>query len=167
MAEKLERELAWDDTIDANADEFPLLEPGEYEFTVLGFERARFPGSAKLPPCPQAKVNLLVNGVKMVHNLYLHSKCEGLICAFFKAIGARKSGERLQMDWGKITGATGRCQVGIRKWKDRYGTERESNDISKFLPAEEVSTAQAPVHNTAPVPAPVATATEEVDDLPF
>ena len=53
----------------------------------------------------------------MEHNLFLHSKCEGLICAFFKAIGARKSGERLKMEWNKIAGATGRCQVGIRKWK--------------------------------------------------
>ncbi len=167
MAEKLDRELSWDDTIDANADEFTLLEPGEYDFQVLGFERARWPGSPKLPPCPQAKVKLLVNGVTMEHNLFLHSKCEGLICAFFKAIGARKSGERLQMDWSKVAGANGRCVVGIRKWKGKDGTERESNDISKFLPAEEVSAAPVPaqVQNTAPVQA---TAAEEVvDDLPF
>ena len=54
--EKLDRELSWDDTIDANADEFTLLEPGEYEFQVLGFELP-FSGSPKLPPCPQARSN--------------------------------------------------------------------------------------------------------------
>lgn len=166
MAEKLDRELAWDDTVDANADGFTLLEPGEYDFQVLGFERARFPGSAKLPPCPQAKVKLLVNGITMEHNLFLHSKCEGLICAFFKSIGARKSGERLQMDWNKIAGATGRCQVGIRKWTGKDGNEKESNDISKFLPAPECAQTNA-LPQKASVPAPVATATEEVDDLPF
>ena len=167
MADKLDRELSWDDTIDANADEFTLLEPGEYDFQVLGFERARFPGSAKLPPCPQAKVKLLINGVKMEHNLFLHSKCEGLICAFFKAIGARKSGERLKMEWNKIAGATGRCQVGIRKWTGKDGTEKESNDISKFLPADEAiqTPVQTQVQNTAPVQAPAAE--EVVDDLPF
>jgi len=169
MAEKLDRELSWDDTVDANADEFTLLEPGEYDFQVLGFERARFPGSPKLPPCPQAKVKLLINGVKMEHNLFLHSKCEGLICAFFKAIGARKSGERLQMDWNKIAGATGRCQVGIRKWTGKDGTEKESNDISKFMPAEEVASVpvQTQVKNTAPAPVQAPAAEEVVDDLPF
>ena len=105
--------------------------------------------------------------MQIEHRLCLHSKCEGFICVFFKSIGARKSGERLQMDWNKIAGATGRCQVGIRKWKGKDGTERESNDISKFLPAEEVSAAPVPaqVQNTAPVQAPAAE--EVVDDLPF
>lgn len=143
MAEKLDRELSWDDSVDANADSFTMLEPGEYDFQVVSFERARFPGSPKLPPCPQAKVKLIVGGVQMEHNLFLHSKCEGLICAFFKAIGARKSGERLQMDWNKISGATGRCQVGIRKWTGKDGSVKESNDISKFLPAVENTQAAA------------------------
>jgi len=167
MAEKLDRELSWDDTIDANADEFPLLEPGEYEFQVIGFERARWPGSQNLPPCPQANVKLLVGGVQIEHHLFLHSKCEGFICAFFKSIGARKSGERLQMDWGKIAGATGRCVVKVRKWKGKDGSEKESNDISKFLPADEVTSApiQASVAKPAPVQAPAAE--EVVDDLPF
>ena len=184
MAEKLDRELSWDDTIDANADVFTLLEPGEYEFQVIGFERARWPGSQNLPPCPQAKVKLLVGGVHIEHNLFLHSKCEGFICAFFKSIGARKSGERIQMDWNKIAGATGRCQVGIRKCTGKDGIEKESNDISKFLPADEPSAKTVPQPTRIPVqpntvtmqpamPVPngpqllINDKGEVVDDLPF
>ena len=76
----------------------------------------------------------------MEHNLFLHSKCEGLICAFFKAIGARKSGERLQMeleqDCRGNRALPGRYSAS---GKEKDGTEKESNDISKFLPAEEVT----------------------------
>lgn len=162
MSTNVERELSWDDEINANADEYVLLEPGEYDFRVLGYTRARFPGSAKLPPCNQAKVQIQIGDTFLEHNLFLHTKTEGLICAFFKAIGARQSGERLQMNWDTIAGATGRCVVKVREWMGKDGDIRKSNYISKFLPAEEgqMPPAQAqaqaapPVTDYIPAPAP-------------
>lgn len=159
MSTNVERELGWDEEINANADEYVLLEPGEYDFRVLGYTRARFPGSAKLPPCNQAKVQIQIGDTFLEHNLFLHTKTEGLICAFFKSIGARQSGERLKMDWNTIAGATGRCVVKVREWTGKDGDVRKSNDISKFLPAEEgiappAAPAAPPVTDYVPAPAP-------------
>ena len=46
--------LDWDDAIENDGQEFVTLEEGDYNFTVTGFERGRFPGSAKLPACNKA-----------------------------------------------------------------------------------------------------------------
>jgi hypothetical protein len=133
MSENTGRELNWNDPIETDGGDWQLLPAGEYAFTVRSFERKRFGGSAKLPPCPQAVLAVEIEGQAIQHSLFLHSKTEGLLCQFFRAIGARKSGERMVMDWGKVPGATGRCKVGVRKWTGKDGKEHDANQIEKFL----------------------------------
>lgn len=133
-----ERELKWDDAIEHDGSDFILLDPGEYKFTVTGFERARHGGSAKLPPCNKAVLSVRIddgegNIATIQHNLFLHSKTEGLLCQFFRSIGARKSGERLVMDWSKVVGSRGLCKVGVRDWTAKNGTIKQSNEIERFL----------------------------------
>ena len=71
MADQVQgKELGWNDTIEHDGSDWVLLPPGEYPFTVEKFERARFAGSAKLPPCNQAKLTLTVgddDGLRDVH----------------------------------------------------------------------------------------------------
>ena len=43
----LDQELGWEDEIENEGSPRRVLEPGEYPFTVLGFERARYAGSEK------------------------------------------------------------------------------------------------------------------------
>jgi hypothetical protein len=130
----IERELGWDDEIQNDGEEFTLLEPGEYSFFVKSFEKKRFAGSAKLPPCNMATLKIRIEDKATVeHNLYLHTKTEGLICAFFRAIGSRKHGERIVPDWSKVPGSSGRCVVEIREWTGRDGNVMKSNQIKKFL----------------------------------
>jgi hypothetical protein len=135
--------LEWNDAIENDGDVFTLLEPGEYPFRVIGFERARHGGSAKLPPCNKAVITLDVGDAEvattMKHNLFLHTKCEGMLCEFFRAIGARKHGERLVMDWSTVVGATGRCRVKTRTWKGKDGEDRQSNDIDKFFDCDDTA----------------------------
>ncbi|MFA6619407.1 MAG: DUF669 domain-containing protein [Candidatus Neomarinimicrobiota bacterium] len=135
------RELAWDDTIEREGGDFILLPAGDYEFTVETFERARHAGSEKLPPCNKAVVTLIINApegkVKLENNLFLHTTTEGLLSAFFGSIGQKKHGERLQMNWSKVPGSTGKCKVGIRNWTGKDGVERQSNEILRFYPREE------------------------------
>lgn len=50
----LDQELGWEDEIENEGSPRRVLEPGEYPFTVLGFERARYAGSEKVAPCNQA-----------------------------------------------------------------------------------------------------------------
>lgn len=133
MGDQAEREIGWNDEINDDGSGFVLLEPGEYDYTVTKFERARHPGSAKLPPCNKAVITLKIGEEVIKTNLFLHSKCEGLLCQFFRSIGARKSGQTITMDWSKVVGARGRCKIKIRDWEGRDGEIRYSNEVDRFL----------------------------------
>jgi len=132
-----ERELDWNDTISKDSS-YELLPEGDYRFGVLAFERARHPGSDKLPPCNKA---ILTLGIKkpdgsvteFKHNLFLHTKTEGLLCNFFTAIGLRRHGEKLTMDWNKVIGSEGYCHISVREWVTSSGEKAKSNEIKRFI----------------------------------
>lgn len=135
------RELGWDDEISNESGvEYILLPPGDYDFTVVDFERARHEGSVKLPPCNKAILTLSIKTnegeATIKHNLFLHQKTEGILCAFFRAIGQKKHGEPLRMDWSKVRGATGRCQIYVDEYLNQNKEKRQSNKIKKFYEKE-------------------------------
>lgn len=171
-----DRELGWDDTI-VQDSEFILLEPGEYWFTVEKFERARHtpnPHSKSqnpLPACNKAiltlKIETRTGETKTVkHNLFLHSRTEGMVSAFFGAIGQKKHGEQLRMNWQTVVGAIG--VTTIKKEMSSNGNEYNSTgymiysedvDPTKQLndrPGSAQSAYQQPQANyqTQPVTAP-------------
>lgn len=138
---EVERELGWEDQIENDGPDFEVLPEGDYDFEVTGFERGRHSGSEKLPPCNKAIVSIKVKGEKgqstIKHQLFLHTKTEGLLCAFFIGIGQRKHGEKFTMNWNKVVGSKGRCKVYVDKWTNKDGKELTSNKISKFYEPEE------------------------------
>lgn len=139
MAE-LGRELGWDDTIE-NDSEFQLLPNGDFPFEVISFERGRHNGSEKIPPCNKAIVSLKFttpDGLQTTikENLYLHSTMEGKLCSFFVCIGQRQHGERLKMDWNKVTGSKGRARIFTDKWT-YDGRPYEGNKVKSFLEPED------------------------------
>lgn len=140
MSDIIERELGWDDPIENDGPEFTILPAGDYDFEVTGLERARHGGSEKLPPCNKAIVSIEINGAEgtsiIKHNLFLHTNTEGLISAFFRAIGQRKKGERIKPNWNGVVGTKGRAKVGIKKWTYE-GREYEGNEIKKFYYPDE------------------------------
>jgi len=129
-------ELGWESSIENDGPDFVLLPSGDYDFTVTGFERGRYGGGGKLPPCNKAILTIAIEGDQgttyIKHNLFLHSSLEGLLCEFFTSIGQRKHGERMTMNWGAVQGAKGRCKVGVRTYKNNDGEEITINDIKKF-----------------------------------
>jgi hypothetical protein len=138
-----ERELGWDDEIEKDGSDFILLPEGDYDFTVAKFERGRFQGSSKMPACNQAKLELTVHSpehgnVTIFHNLFLHTKTEGLLSNFFAGIGQKKKGEKLRMNWGTVIGSKGRLRLEINKYQGNDGTEKTNNQVKKFYPFEEV-----------------------------
>lgn len=158
-------ELGWDAEIENEGKDFIVAEPGDYNFVVTGFERARFNGSDKMPPCNQAKLSIRIeipdaNGECVIkHNLFLHSKTEWKLCEFFTSIGQRKKGQRVSMNWNAVIGARGRCKVTKRSFKNKNtGADMWSNDIDKFYAPEENSlpfhTNNLPQTNTASGGAP-------------
>ncbi|MEF2969260.1 hypothetical protein V3851_26155 [Paenibacillus sp. M1] len=164
MNQNIERELGWDDEIQKDGGEFTLLPAGDYDFTVTKFERGRFTGSEKMPACNQAKLEITVHSpehgdVVIFHNLFLHTKTEGLLSNFFAGIGQKKKGEPLRMNWNTVVGARGRLKLEINKFKGRDGVEKTNNQVKTFYSYEELNQQpqqqqynQQPQYNQAPFP---------------
>jgi hypothetical protein len=145
-----EREYAWDDTIEKDGGEFIVLPNGDYNFTVTKFERGRFNGSDKMPACNQAKIELTVHSdqgdVVIYHNLFLHSKTEGLLSNFFAGIGQKRKGEKLKMNWNAVVGAKGRAKIEINRFTGKDGEARTNNQVKTFYDAGEINNLQPSQH---------------------
>jgi len=153
---EIERELGWDDEISRESD-FTIIPEGDYDFTVTGFERGRYDGSEKLPPCNMAIVTLAVtlsdgSPATLKHRLFLHTRCEGLLSAFFTGIGLKRRDEPLRMNWNAVPGARGRCKITVRSWKGKNGEDMQSNDIKKFYEPAEPTAPQAQPQYQQPAP---------------
>ena len=133
--------MDWGDVIENDGQEFRVLPEGEYDFTVSGFDRGRFPGSAKIPPCNKAVLTINADGVDVKADLILFKTLEWKLAAFFRCIGQKKHGEKLVMNWDKVVGSKGRARIGIRKY-EKNGQTYEINDVTEWLdplPFTEVS----------------------------
>ncbi|HER8308012.1 TPA: hypothetical protein VML41_000034 [Streptococcus pyogenes] len=140
-----DRELGWDDEITQDSVGFVQLVPGDYQFTVINMERARHtpnpqsPG--KLPACNKAVVTIQIEtseGIaQLTHNLFLHTTTEGMLSAFFGAIGQKKHGEPLKMNWNTVIGAKGVARINKRKGTGDYA-DREYDNIKSMIYADEV-----------------------------
>ena len=124
--------LNWDDEINEDPKDFIILAPGTYEFMVQNIERSYYDGSDKLPPCNMAILTLKIEteeGDALVFDrLYLTSKTQGFLSAFFTAIGDKKKGEALRMDWGKALGKT-----GVVKIKNEEYNGQVSNRVDRYM----------------------------------
>ena len=146
-----ERAFSWDDEYTEVEDSFQIVPPGDYDFTIVDFERSRFEGSDKMPACPMAKITYEVqtpDGTKgrIRQNLFLHSKSQWQLTNFACAIGMMKRGDgHFRIKWNQLIGATGRMQVSVRPYKGK-----DYNDIKKFydkaVPQPQGSEAQRPTY---------------------
>ncbi|MGX4583339.1 hypothetical protein [Paenibacillus chitinolyticus] len=148
MSQNIERELGWDDQIQKDGVDFIVLPAGDYDFTVTKFERGRFAGSAKMPACNQAKLELTVHSpqgdVVVFNNLLLHTKTEGLLSNFFASIGQKRKGEPARMNWSAVIGARGRLKLEINKFTGKDGQEKTNNQVKSFIPYDEAFGGQQP-----------------------
>lgn len=152
--------LDWDTTeIVDERSEYTPIDPGTYSFIVTGFERARYAGSQKMAPCPQANVTLSVDlgeGKKRQYTekLFLNSKAMWKLCQFFECLGYPKDEEtgNVRINWD-IIGKTGSCKMGVRTWTGNDGTERKSNQVEEYLkPAAAPALPTQSISQEAPAP---------------
>lgn len=134
------RALTWDDEITEDGQEFILLPAGEYEFKVLTFERAQTNGEGKLGVCPMAIMTLEIDGrelgmVTLKDRFVLHQNVQWRIGNFFSAVGLKKKGEAVKMNWTGAINLKGICEVGIRKYNDK-----DYNEIKSYVSKEDVQT---------------------------
>lgn len=154
--------MDWDDALESDGQEYILLPEGDYVFKVTGFERGRFPGSAKIPPCNKATLTLAVKtdeGTAHVKtDLILYRSLEWRISAFFRAIGAKQRGQRLVMDWSRVTGSRGYAHFKPRTYRGSDGQDHQTNDVARFYDynAENIPEEEDWVE-----------AAENADELPF
>lgn len=131
-----DRELSWDDEIENDGKNMQLLPSGEYSFRVINHNKKRYqpkPG-AKMAACPMVEVILEVEGKEIKENLYLLASQEWKLAAFFRAIGQKKHGEKLRMDWNRVNGSTGRCKIKIEEYEKRDGSGKaQSNKLDSWL----------------------------------
>ena len=145
MSDQIEREMGWDDEWTDDSADFVLAPAGDYDFEVTYLERGRHQpnpnGNGKLPECPKATLSLrIVAGreeVTIKHNLFLHTRCEGMVSSFLRSIGRKKHGEPAKPDWPTMVGTRGRCKVIIDIWKGTNGKDMQSNKIKKFYDFDE------------------------------
>ena len=135
----MEGALDWNSEITKD-DEYELLPEGTYNFRVESFERGRFNGSEKMSACNQANLTLAVTDPasgksgKIFDTLFLHSKSEWRLSQFFTAIGQKKKGEPLRMNWNLVPGATGRLELTVNRYTKKDGSTGENNRVGKYLP---------------------------------
>jgi len=129
--------LDWDSTIENDGQGFVLLDEGDYDFTVTGFEKGMHNGSAKIPPCPKAMLTLSVDtpaGVAEIkENMILYKTMEWKLSSFFRCIGLKKHGERLVMKWDHVLGASGRAHIVQREYVGNDGVSRKANNVAYFM----------------------------------
>ena len=118
---------------DVEEQEYVLLEPGEYEFTVDSVEYGDYNGSSKIPPCGKVTVSIHVDTelgkAYLSNNFYICRECAGLIAAFFKSIGILKEGQKkFTPDWESIKGRTGLVKTSQREYNGNM-----YNNVDRFL----------------------------------
>jgi len=132
--------LNWDDTLEDTG--YELIPEGFVSFEILDFQRTR-KTKGKLGECNVAVLKLSVEHVDtgekgtIEEELPLHKKLQFLLLQFFSSIGQRKPGDEgaFSPNWAKsaIVGATGMCEIGIRTFEKRDGSQGSANEIKKWL----------------------------------
>lgn len=131
------RELDWDDEVESG-QEYVLLPNGDYDFCVESFERARFEGNEKVPPCKRAILKLSIKSAEgdatVNESLLLYDKMEWKLAEFFLSIGAQENEGKVRMNWSTVPMSTGRATIGTRA--DKKDPDKKYNCVKKFLPKE-------------------------------
>lgn len=141
----------WNDEISEESGEYPVLDPGDYDFVVESYTRKRFNGSDKMCGCWQVVLKLRVGGIVIEDNLFLNRKTEWKVSQFFIAVGQKQPGVPLRPNWDALPGARGRCKVYVDKWKGRDGREFETNKVDKYYAPGAAPAAQSAPQQPAPV----------------
>lgn len=130
---------------DGNTVEFQLLPAGEYKFNVQKVNKDFYkagPNSKIADQTPFVELELIISSddgslANYVRTrIFLSSAFEWKISSFFRAIGMKKHGEKVRMNWDGSVGKTGRCTVTVREYTNKHGETKQVNDVASFLDVE-------------------------------
>ena len=122
----------WDDSFTCEESSFVVLRPGEYAFTVKGFERGYFNGNEKSKACKMAKMTLEVQTedgkASVKDSFFLKKSAKWRIDDFFRCIGVAKLGQTYQPNWTESIGMTGRAKI-----KNREYNGKKYNEVDRYV----------------------------------
>ena len=139
MAEDLEViGLDWDEEID-DGEEFErvLFEPGNYDFTVKKFERARTKESGNNMAVLDLEVTDGKKKTTIKDWLVLTNKSVWKIASYFRSVGLKKHGEKMRMKWKESVGLSGRCTLDQEERESKKGKTYTVNTIQAYLDPDE------------------------------
>jgi len=165
------RALDLNETITYDKDnDFVILQPGDYDFSVTGIERQQYAGGTDkngnpTPACVQMIISMHVtNGLQATnikHTFFLTTKNANQIYRFFISVGLAPADKSAPLNlnlFNQVIGRTGKCRVRTRTYKGRNGDEMQANQIDRFYEPFEATAAPAPAAPaytpTTPAPAP-------------
>jgi len=130
-------EMNYNSTIAIEENEYVLLQPGTYQFTVDRVEYGRYepnpqrPG--KLPECPKVTVFIHVDTPEgrafLQNNFFIHASTQGMITAYFRSLGMIPEGAKsYTMDWNGSIGKTGFVKTSVRLYNGI-----EYNQVDRFV----------------------------------
>lgn len=130
-----DKAIEWGDTIAwEDAPEYVVLPPGNYEFTVMNWDRGHYegnPATGKIA-CNTARVTVAVETDKGTayakYTFYLKKSAIGFVRDFFLCIGLMKKGEAFTPDFDKAIGCKGMAQFDNRPYKGNT-----YNDVKKWI----------------------------------
>ena len=124
-----------------NDNDFIILDDGDYPFKVVDITKSEYAGnSTKIPQgCKMVTVEMDIEGARVKETFFLLSSMEWKISQFYRALGMKKKGEKVQMKWGDTVGKTGTAQVYTDTYTGNDGKERKTNHIKKFYPADDAA----------------------------
>lgn len=129
------KELGWDEEV-CKGDEYVLLPAGDYDYTIESFERGRYEGSDKVPPCNRALLKVRVDAPEgsaiMSESLLLYDKMQWKLAEFFLSIGSEEVNGKVKMNWNLVPQASGRATIEIRE--DKKDASKKYNHVKKWLP---------------------------------
>lgn len=138
-------EWTWEGTftVDPKDDEFIILTPGEYDFTIVNMERVSAGENLSWVKAgtPGAKLTLRVTDpnseqdVTLLDTLWMTEKQARKLKGLFGSIGQYKKGDtQLKVSWTNIIGETGRCEV-----INKVSGDKTFNNIKRYIYKEDAS----------------------------
>lgn len=133
--------LDWDGVLENKGSEFPVPPESDYALEVTGFERGSFSGSEKMRVGNKATLTLKIESEQGIANIFddliLYKRMDMEAFSVLLAIGHKKTGECVTMNWNAVIWARGRAHFVINRYTDCNGQERENNKVGKYLEYDE------------------------------
>lgn len=127
----------WDDVIENDGKERKeILPEGDYRFKVDKLEKTTVGSDGKYKGAPMAKMSFTLSGEEgtseMTCCIILNDAFDWKISGFFRAIGAKKKGEKMVMNWREVEGKEGMAHVIVQDGEYK-GKATKKNDIGYFI----------------------------------